>query len=94
MDTIKNYKEKEASHINSFATDPIYTLFEPHSAEYCYIIGFHPDRPEYKASPWLVVSGTDNIYLFEDKTWKKYENIYIGINLSTGEVGDVSALNL
>jgi hypothetical protein len=56
MELINNYKEKESGQINSSATDSIYTLFKPHSAECCYIVGFHPEHPEYKADPWLVVT--------------------------------------
>ena len=93
MELINNYKDKESGQINSSATDSIYTLFKPHSAECCYIVGFHPEHPEYKADPWLVVTGTDNIYLFKDKKWKKYENVHIGINLFAGEVRNVSRLN-
>ena len=54
MDAIKANEEKETRQTNTSANNPVHILFEPCSAECCYIIGIHPENPGYKASPWLV----------------------------------------
>lgn len=92
MDTIKTSVEREVTMVNAHADNPTYTLFEPKSAEYCYIIGIHPENPGYKASPWLVVSGPESVYWFGDKKWTKNKDTHIGINLATGEVWDLMEL--